>query len=428
MRDVLILQPPASALADQSLRWSVVRDGAILQSGVTPPGASLTLPAEIGITRAVVLLPSEDVFVRRLPVPGRSERDARRAAPYLIEEQIAQPLDELEVSLGPVGADGARWVMAVDRTLLQSWRACLSGLDVPMVHALPDGLALDGQGSALTVMAYGGRLVFRTRAGDLDALAESGQAPRDLDAALADPVCGAVEPLLAARVLEGLGRRLQPRRVCLSAGLDAAPLSPSGAPIIIDRMAAPDLPIAAAAIGLDALETLPAMLGDAFAARIDWAMMLKPWRFAAGLALTAVLAGSALMMGQAAWLEARAARYEAAQEAEFRALFPEARIVNVRAQMRQALGGVSGSSQDGAGFVAMASVLASLLSDVEGVRVDSLRYDASRGELSVTALYSGFGDFERLRQAAEARGAILEDGGARQGAAGVAGDFTVRLP
>ena len=35
---------------------------------------------------------------------------------------------------------------------------------------------------------------------------------------------------------------------------------------------------------------------------------------------------------------------------------------------------------------------------------------------------------ERLRRAAEARGVVLEDGGARQSAAGVSAEFTVRLP
>ncbi|MBL4544766.1 MAG: hypothetical protein JKP95_02730 [Oceanicaulis sp.] len=50
----------------------------------------------------------------------------------------------------------------------------------------------------------------------------------------------------------------------------------------------------------------------------------------------------------------------------------------------------------------LASALAEIVREVDDVRVDSVRFDASRGELSVSALYSGFGDFERLRRAAEA--------------------------
>lgn len=426
MTDVLILQPPASATDDPDTRWSVVRTGAVIAEGILAPGATVATPAGTVIERAVVVLPSEDVFIRRLPVPGQSERDARRAAPFLIEDQIAQPLEDVEVSLGPVGSDGARWLAALDRSLLKSWRDRLSGLDVSQLHIVPDGMVLTGHGGDLTVMGYGERVVFQTRAGDLGAGDED--AARDLDAALADPVCGAVEPHLLTPVLAGLGRRLSPKRVLISPELNPAALAPDDTPIAIKRIEAPDLRLAAAALPVEALNALPAIFGDAFAAKLDWGEMLRPWRWAAGLGLVAVLGASALMMGQAAYLDDRASRYQAAQEAEFRQLFPEARIVNVSAQMRQALNGVSGGGAGGAGFLPLASMLAGVLEDVDGVRVDSLRYDASRGELSVTALYSGFGDFERLRQAAEARGAVLEDGGARQSAAGVAGEFIVRLP
>ena len=428
MSDVLILQPPSSAMAEPTARWSVIRAGAVIAEGVAGPGATVQAPSGTVIERAVMVLPSEDVFIRRLPVPGQSERDARRAAPFLIEDQIAQPLEDVEVSLGPVGEDGARWLAAVDQGLLKRWREMLSGLDIARLHTLPDGMVLTGHGGDLTVMGYGERVVFQTRAGDLGAASQEASEARDLDAALADPVCGAIEPHLLTPVLAGLGRRLQPRRVLISADLDPGPMAPDDTPIAVKRIEGPDLRLAAAALPVEALDALPAICGDAFAAKLDWSALMQPWRWAAGLGLVAVLGASALMMGQAAYLEDRANRYEAAQEAEFRALFPEARIVNVRAQMRQALNGVSGGGAGGAGFLPLASVLSEVLSDVDGVRVDSLRYDASRGELSVTALYSGFGDFERLRQAAEARGAVLEDGGARQGAAGVAGEFTVRLP
>ena len=428
MTDVLILQPPSSAMAEQTARWSVIRAGAVIAEGVTGPGATVEPPAGTVIERAVVVLPSEDVFIRRLPVPGQSERDARRAAPFLIEDQIAQPLDDVEVSLGPVGADGARWLAAVDRDQLKTWREMLASLDAPQHHTVPDGMVLTGHGGDLTVMGYGDRVVFQTRSGDLGALSDSQDGARDLDAALSDPVCGAIEPHLLTPVLAGLGRRLSPKRVLISTALDPSALAPEGEPIAVKRIDAPDLRIAAASLPPEALDALPAIFGDAFATKLDWAALLKPWRAAAVLGLTAVLAASGLMVGQAAYLQDRASRYQAAQEAEFRMLFPEARIVNVSAQMRQALNSVSGGAVSGAGFLPLATVLSETLSDVDGVRVDSLRYDASRGELSVTALYSGFGDFERLRMAAEARGAVLEDGGARQSAAGVAGEFIVRLP
>ena len=426
MTDVLILQPPCASAQQPGLRWSVIRSGAVIAEGVLSPGEVLEPPQSAQIDHAVVLLPAEDMFVRRLPVPGQSERDARRAAPFLIEDHLAQSLEDVQVALGPVGADGARWLTAVDRTALKTWRDMLAGVWVKPVYALSDALALHGQDADLAVMSYGDRIVFKTRTGDL-AGAESAPA-RDLDAALSDPVCGAIEPHLLTPVLSGVGRRLNPRRVLISDDLEFSPVAQGEASVSITRIAAPDLRFAAAALTVSQIESLPRVLGDEFATSLDWAGLLKPWRWAAGLALTALISATALMAVQAAYLDDRAERYEAAQAEAFRTLFPDARIVNVSTQMRQALNTMRGGAERGTGFLPLASALADMMRDVDEVRVDSVRYDASRGELSVSALYSGFGDFERLRSAAEARGVVLEDGGARQSAAGVSAEFTVRLP
>ena len=426
MTDVLILQPPQTTMSEPGLTWSVIRSGAVIAEGFLAQGAVLDLPLTVQIAHAVLLLPAEEVFVRRLPVPGQSERDARRAAPFLIEDHLAQGLEDVQVALGPVEADGARWLTAVDSTRLKTWREMLSGVTVKPVYALVDALALDGQGADLAVVGYGDRIVFQTQAGDLNAVG-SGPA-RDLDAALADPVCGAIEPHLFAPVLSGLGRRLNPRRVLLSPDLDPSALTASDASMSASRMDAPDLRLAAASVSVARLASLPRVFGDDFVTSIDWAGLLKPWRWAAALALTALISATALMAVQAAYLDDRARRYDAAQAEAFRTLFPEARIVNVSAQMRQALNTMRGGAEDGAGFLPLAAALADILRDVEAVRVNSVRFDASRGELSVSAEYSGFGDFERLRSAAEARGVVLEDGGARQSAAGVSAEFTVRLP
>lgn len=426
MTDVLILQPPRASAQQTGLDWSVIRSGAVIAEGDLSPGEVLEPPQTVQIDHAIVLLPAEDVFVRRLPVPGQSERDARRAAPFLIEDHLAQSLEDVHVALGPVGADGARWLTAVDRTTLKAWREMLAGVLVKPVYALSDALALKSQDADLAVVSYGDHIVFKTRTGDL-AGGEGAQA-RDLDAALSDPVCGAIEPHMLAPVLSGLGRRLNPRRVLISPDLDLAAVAQGDASVSATRFEAPDLRLEAAELTLSQLESLPRVLGDEFATSLDWAGLLKPWRWAAGLALTALISATALMAVQAAYLEDRADRYETAQAEAFRTLFPDARIVNVPVQMRQALNTMRGGAEGGAGFLPLASALADMMRDVDDVRVDSVRYDASRGELSVSALYSGFGDFERLRSAAEARGVVLEDGGARQSAAGVSAEFTVRLP
>jgi len=428
MSDVLILQPPSRSDREDAVLWTRVRRGAVIADGRYQPGDVLNWDDDMAPERAIVLLPSEEVFIRRAPVPGQNERDARRAAPFLLEDHLAQPLDELDVQIGPVGADGARWICAVDIDTRDRWRRMLSGLSLTSVQVVPDAMVLQGHGGDLTVMRQGDRVLFQSRTGDVSNPSEASETPRDLEAALTDPVCGAVEPDLLAPVLTGLGHQMRPRRLLISPDLSPAPLAVDDAPLAVKRQDCPDLRLAAAALDPAVLADLPAVLGDVFAAAIDWKSVIKPWGLAAGLSVAAGLAVMVLSVVQALYLEGRADRYREASRAAFAQAFPETRVVNVNTQMRQALRQVQGGEAAGPGFLVLSGALADILADQDRVRVDAVRYDASRGELAVTALYTGFGDFEALRLAAQARGVVLEDGGARQGAQGVSAEFTVSLP
>ena len=87
-----------------------------------------------------------------------------------------------------------------------------------------------------------------------------------------------------------------------------------------------------------------------------------------------------------------------------------------------AAGGGPGQSA----FLDLAAGLAAVMEEVDTVAIQSLRYTSERGGLSVTATYPDFSDFETFRAAAQARGLVIEEGGARQGDEGVTSDFLVR--
>jgi general secretion pathway protein L len=372
-------------------------------------------------------MPAEAIFLRRITVPGGSERDARRAAPFLIEEQLGQPLDAAIVEIGPLQPDGTRLVIAVDAALREVWRKFAAGLGVKPIYAAPDAMVPPGHGADLAAYDVGGLVLVQTRAGDLTGGGSDADEARDPDIAGSEILIAGFETDLAAEILPALAHRVRPRRVIVSEGLDPGLVAPDDAPIALKRVPAPDMRLAAAALGGEAFATLPAVLGAGLASGFDWAGVLRPWRTAAVLALAALIGTAGLNAIQASLLERRAEAYEEARLETFRAAFPDTRPVNLDVQLRRRLAAV-GASEAGGGFLDLASALAAILSEVEGVRVDSVRYDAERGGLAVSALYADFGDFEALRASAEARDLVLEDGGARQSADGVQGEFTVRAP
>lgn len=425
---VLVLTLPAAIDADTAA-WALVEDGAILAEGAVRPGEAPALPGDVRPSHGVALMPAEAVFVRRVPVPGGSERDARRAAPFLIEEQIGQALETVSVEVGPKNDQGARFVMAVDTALRDSWRRFAAGLGVKPLYAAPDAMLTPGRGADLTVFEIDGRVLVQVPDGDLGAADSGDGAPpdRDVGVAIAEPLIAAFEADLANAILPAFAARLTLRRVLVSEEFDAGLVAPDAGPIALKRLAAPDLRLCAAVLDPSVFGALPPALGAGLTSGFDWAQTLRPWRVAAGLGVAVLIGMAALNAGQAALLEKRAQAYEQAKLETFTTAFPDTRPVNIEVQLRRRLASV-GAAEAGGDFLTLASALSAILSDIKGVRVDSLRFDAERGGLAVSAVYADFGDFEALRAAAEARGLVLEDGGARQSADGVQGDFTVRTP
>lgn len=421
---VLIVFLPSGE--SHAARWALVDNAEILGEGQIEDGEAPALPHSARPGHVVALVPSETVFARRLAVPGRSERDARRAAPFLVEDQIAQTLDDVIVEAGPVGEDAERFVFAVDAATQARWRHIVVSLGHKPVFAVPDAMVIEGHGADLTALQVGDRVLVQTARGDLNAMPSP--EGRDLDIALAEPIATAIDAALADSVLPALAIRLNPRRVIVSEGLDPNLPAPSDSPIALKRVPAPDLAITAAALPFETLERLPSLFGAGLASSLDWVEMLHPWRLAAGLAVAAGLGLAALSAGQAAYLENRAEAYSQARIEAFEQAFPGTPAVDVDVQLRRALVSVGAAEVRGGDFLQLTGALATLLSEVDSVRVDSVRFDAERGGLAVSALYADFGDFEALSAAAEARDIVLEDGGARQSADGVSGDFTVRLP
>jgi|GEM_PF-1142852 len=437
---VLVITLPASADADadrteadrSEAGWALISDGVIIDEGRMSNGQAPDLKGAQP-DRAVALLPAEAVFVRRVAVPGGSDRDARRAAPFLIEDHLAGGLEDTAVEIGPRGPDGLRMVAAVSTPLRESWRRLAAGAGVKPVYALPDALAADAHGADLFVFEAGDRVLFKTRAATPDAAGEDGAgagepALRDSDAALDEALCGAVEADLAAYVLPALAARLAPKRLLVSEGLDPALAAREGAPVALKRVPAPDLRLAAAGLDPAYLQTLAPVLGAGLASGLDWAELLAPWRAAAVLGLCACLGAAALASGQAMYYEHRTEIYRDAEITAFQDAFPEVgRVRRVQTQLRDQLARV-GAAGGGADFLDLAAGLAQLTEGEDAVAVTALRYDAARGALQVSARYSGFDDFERLRARADGLDLVLEDGGARQAETGVVGDFTVRLP
>ncbi|WP_291841903.1 type II secretion system protein GspL [Maricaulis sp.] len=404
----LILKPgPLGAVA-----WSVVdrRDGKRVHEGRLAADESLDGALTGSVDRTLILLPGEHVHLARLAIPARSEREARQAAPFLVEDEIASRLAETTVLPGPRGGDERRWIAAVDSALLMQWRDRLVPLAIRPAHVIPDSLVAAEPGAALTLYDRGDAVLF---AHDPDSDSGSG----------AGPVAGVMDTALFGSVIQPLVKAAGSGEIAVSRslGLTGANFRAIGQGGIDMR---------ASAVPAERLATLPRLLGDALVSTFDGAALIRPLRRPAMMAAGLLLAFCLLIGGETAYFRLQADRFEAATIDQFNHAIPDFGRPVIAAEAERFLADRV-ARLEGTGpsvFLQLLAALDELTAESERVRVDHVRFDPARGALSVGATYTDFSDFDALSARAERLGLRLEDGGAREGTSGIEGEFVVRLP
>lgn len=96
--------------------------------------------------RVVVLVPSTDVRLSSIQLPARQAAKVLKAAPYLLEDQLADDVDTLYFAVGARQADGSWPVAVVARERIQQWLAVFAERGIRPDAMVPDLLALDVPG------------------------------------------------------------------------------------------------------------------------------------------------------------------------------------------------------------------------------------------------------------------------------------------
>ena len=264
--------------------------------------------------RVVVFVPGADVRLTSISVPAKQAAKVLQAAPFVLEDQLADDVDTLHFALGQRRPDGSWPVAVAARAQMQDWLGSFRSAGIAVDALVPETLALpwtaDGPWSVLpeprqvTVRnaAFGGFCCVPDDFEDYLALAGD-------------------EPAQALRVFvsrsDATDYTRLPRAVELAPGF--------GDPLeVLARHWR-----AATSINL---------LQGAYSQKQDLDRIWAPWRIAAGLAAATFVLGVAAN-GVEAWkLRREAARQEAANVQRFQQLFPrESRIVDLEAQVAQQL-------------------------------------------------------------------------------------------
>ncbi len=371
--------------------WSRNDQGVIAEGELAGSDQLPELKAQAHDFPVLVLVPGMDVTLRTVELPGKVNRQLLQALPFMLEEELCQDMELLHVALLNIAGRRAD-VAVVAHDKMTMWLGWLKAAGMKPQRLLPEALALPPPTEHWQALALQSHWLIRTGT-------HSGLA---------------IEAEWLAPALTQLG------------AADQSILSHSGIP---DGLPGQwhDEPHAQASqlLAEGAIHSRVSLLSGAYQPSHEWRKHMRKWLWSGGVGMVCLLL---LLMNR--WLELSqldALQRQLAQQSQavYLKTFPdERRVINVREQMNRHLTALSTTRQD-QGFLVMLAKLQPAFSRVPSIKLISLRYDESRGELRMQATVDNFQAFELLRTGVP-DGIEVEQGALTQQGARVSGTITFR--
>ncbi|WP_412498831.1 type II secretion system protein GspL [Vibrio furnissii] len=359
------------------LVWSPQQQ-AVIASGEVAGIEQLNELAPYAAQRStLVLLAASDVVLTQVEIPSGASRQLESMLPYLVEDEIAQDVEELHFSVLSKSG-GVAHVAGVDRQWLQSCLDTLKALQFDVKRVLPDVLAVP-QADGLAALQLGDEWLVRK--GELAGLSvETQWLPlfsqsdwvREGEAWL--PLT-AYTPLPELALAEGQVWHTE------------------AADLVMQQLTQ------------EALRSKITLLTGEFAPKSSWSKHWGVWRKAAIAAGLLLVVAMGYRFVEAYQYETQAQRYRAESERIFRTIFPDKQriptVSYLKRQMSDELAALSGGGS-GEHVLGWLSKLPDTLRSVRALQVQSLRFDGNRGEVRLEASSKDFQTFEQARVKLEA--------------------------
>ncbi len=113
-------------------------------------------------TGATVLLPSQHLVLTQVRVPSKNRQKIAQAVPYLLEDSVLEPLEQLHFAIGAQQRDNRVPVAVVNAALLTHIQQRLHTMGYKILHIFPDVLALPWQKNSWTLLRLNDFALVRT--------------------------------------------------------------------------------------------------------------------------------------------------------------------------------------------------------------------------------------------------------------------------
>ena len=398
MNEYLILR--LASQADQSMPWLVwsEQEHEVIASGEVASADRLHELKPVAAGRTLIgLAPAIDTVIRQLPLPRKNRRQALAALPFMLEDELAQDVEQVHFSVYQQDKTSAS-LAYLSHSKMALWLAWLTDADLKASRIVPEGLALPETSEPnWHFIQLGEQWILRCSASQVLALDNEACLSLWLD----HQVSRDVTLISHTPWPESLATR-HPAQVELA-----------------------ELPLAALIQG--ALHCSCNLRNGRYVDTTSKPVTAwRPWLKVAGFA-----GGALLMYLTSVGLELKALHQQEQTLKEeiqrtFALAFPNAKNVSdPRKQLQQELNKIGGTAITEGSFLEFLQDLLPIYQRVGAIKVESLRFDGKRNELRIQASAADFQQFEKFK-AAIGNGYMAELGALNSNDGKVAGTITIR--
>ncbi len=399
--------------AQEVVPWLIysAENNEIIASGELKNAAELAQLSDKAKTRQVItLVSSSDVLLKSLTVPGNSQRAIRMAAPYMLEDELAQEVEQLFFAYANIKTDQKNhncFVAIVERKQLEQWLTWLTNANIQCKTMLPEVLALPNATPHWSAITLQQQLLLR----------QDNWQGMTIDLATW-PI---IEKSLAAQWQKQHENK-----------------DDSASPPIIDNYSPltsqyfelnpqpEELPLAL--LASNASKQQFNLLQGEYQIKQTHSPLLKTWlpvAITAALALTLSLTYKAIKLQQ---LNNQIETVESQIITTYKKAFPNTKrvkIATVRSQLKRKLTEV-GSINTTAGFLNLLEKLRPVFAAVPELKPETIKYDNKRQELRIQATARDYQHFEQFKNALEKARFKVTQGSLNNQGELVSGSFSIK--
>jgi general secretion pathway protein L len=412
--------------AQEEISWLVFSsiEQEIIASGVLTGAEQLTdLTAKAKQRLVTVFVPGSDVLLKRVSMPTKSQRSMRAAVPYMLEDELAQDVDELFFAYADMASDEDQnncFVAIVERMQMQMWLTWLADAKINIRILQPDVLAMpytEGQWSAIGLHSS-----TNTSAVNQVVLRQGEWQGCTLDS---EAWQFATEHVFSKKShVKQPDEKKEDDNITLNAYSELPNLQSCSRHITVAKREE-ELPLALFA---QHCHRSPFnLLQGEFKLKDQYSIGLTKWLWAAGIAMCALLLNVGHKSLQLWQLSSQQEHVEEQIIARYKKTFPatkRVRIGTIKSQLNNKIGQLGGASNN-SGFLAIMSTVQPAFAKVPALKPQSLKFDGKRQELRLQAIANDYQHFEQFKAALIRANFVVKQGAQKNQGTQVTGSFSI---